>query len=68
MEATKTAKSGKSTSTKSSSSTTRKSGSGKGKSSSQCWTGYERVPGKTPGSKGSCKPKSSAKKTTKSKK
>lgn len=22
-----------------------------------CWPGYERVPGKTPGSKGSCKPK-----------
>jgi len=28
------------------------------KSSGGCWEGYERVPGKTRGSKGSCKKKS----------
>ena len=30
----------------------------KPKKETTCWAGYEPVPGKTPGSKGSCKPKS----------
>ena len=33
---------------------TSKKSSGK---STTCWAGYERVPGKKPGSKGSCKKK-----------
>jgi len=28
------------------------------KKTSRCWAGYEPTPGKKPGSKGSCKPKS----------
>ncbi len=31
----------------------------KKESGDQCWPGYEHVPGKTPGSKGSCKKKGS---------
>lgn len=31
--------------------------SAKGKKTSRCWAGYEPTPGKTPGTKGSCKPK-----------
>ena len=34
----------------------------KGKSKSGCWAGFERVPGKKPGTKGSCRKKSSSKK------
>lgn len=32
--------------------------SGGKKKSGRCWTGYEPTPGKKPGTKGSCKPKS----------
>ena len=28
------------------------------KKTSRCWAGYEPTPGKKPGTKGSCKPKS----------
>jgi hypothetical protein len=31
---------------------------GGSKQSSRCWSGYEPTPGKKPGTKGSCKPKS----------
>ncbi len=33
-------------------------GSGGKKKSGRCWPGYEPTPGKKPGAKGSCKPKS----------
>jgi hypothetical protein len=31
----------------------------------RCWTGYEPTPGKKPGTKGSCKPKSKGRGKTK---
>lgn len=41
---------------KSKSSTRSHKSTGKRKST-RCWSGYEPVPGKKPGTKGSCKPK-----------
>ena len=35
----------------------RKGASKKKESGNRCWKGYEPTPGKTPGTKGSCKPK-----------